>query len=263
MTEEELFIVDGFTWSFSRLESFYQCPYAWYKTYIDCVPRISGFYAQYGSLCHKLLEEYIKGDISIFEISSEYAQRFDTEITAKAPYNKYTDIRESYFQKGQNYFDNIDLDLDNKKILGTEEKVNFDLYNKPFVGFIDLRYVDKDGTMVISDHKSASIGFKKKGGVATKDKDKMLKYTYQLYLYSIPFVESGTKIDYLEWNFFNDRRIYRIPWDKSGYEEAKQWACDTIDLIESESEWAANPDWYKCAWICDHRDICPYKESAK
>ena len=145
------------------------------------------------------------------------------------------------------------------EILGIEEKVEFELGGKPFVGFIDLRYKDKDGNMILEDHKSANIKFNKNNTVSKSDAEKMKKYEYQQYLYTIPFIESGIKVDFLAWNFFNNQKVYKIPWDQDKYEEAKKWAVDTIALIEAEEEFNPAPDWYMCHNLCDHRDFCMYK----
>lgn len=259
MTEEDKFIVDNFTWSFSRLESFYQCPLAWRRTYIDCEPKCSNAFAEYGSCCHKLLEQYEKGEVDLFDLSDEYERRFSEEVVTDFPHNQYTNLRESYYLKGQRYFEEIDLPLDEIRILGIEEKVHFELGGKPFIGFIDLRYLDKDGNMVFMDHKSANIALTKKGQVSKSCVDKMRKYEYQQYLYTIPFVESGIQVDFLEWNFFNNQKVYRIPWDKIDYDNAKNWALHTIKLIEQEELWLPNNDWYFCHNLCDHRDFCEYK----
>lgn len=247
------------TWSFSRLESFYQCPLAWRRTYIDCEPKCSNAFAEYGSCCHKLLEQYEKGEVDLFDLSDEYENRFQEEVVTDFPPNKYTDLRESYYKKGQRYFEEIDLPLYDIEILGIEEKINFTLCDKPFIGFIDLRYKDKDGHIIFMDHKSANITFTKKGLVTKGCTEKMTKYKYQQYLYTIPFIEAGEKVDYLEWNFFNNQKIYRVPWIKKEFEEAINWALKTIELIEKEELWLPNNDWYFCHNLCDHRNYCEYK----
>lgn len=259
MTEEDKFIVDNFTWSFSRLESFYQCPFAWRRSYIDCEPKCSNAFAEYGSCVHKILEEYEKGELDIFDLSDEYERRFSNEVVTDFPPNKYSDLRQSYFEKGQRYFEEIDLPVDDITILGVEEKINFTIDDKPFVGFIDLRYKDKDGHMIFMDHKSASLSWTKKGQISKSSAEKMKKYKYQQYLYTIPFIEAGEKVDYLEWNFFNNQKIYRIPWDAKEYDEAVFWAKDTIKLIEAEEDWRPNADYYFCHNLCDHRNFCEYK----
>ena len=259
MTEEDKFIVDNFTWSFSRLESFYQCPLAWRRTYIDCDPKCSNACAEYGSCVHKILEEYENGELDIFDLSDEYDRRFAEEIVTDFPSNQYSDLRESYYLKGQKYFEEIDLPIDDMDILGVEEKVNFVIDDKPFVGFIDLRYRDKDGNLILMDHKSANIKFNKNGTISKSSQEKMKMYKRQQYLYTTPFIEAGEKIDFLEWNFFNNQKIYRIPWNEKEYKEARSWAIKTIELINQEELWFPNTDWYFCVNLCDHRDDCEYK----
>lgn len=259
MTEEDKFVIDNFTWSFSRLESFYQCPLAWHKTYIDCEPKCSNAFAEYGSCCHKILEDYENGSINIFNISDEYDKRFADEVVTDFPYNQYSDLKESYYLKGKKYFEEIDLPIGAIEILGIEEKVNFEINGKPFIGFIDLRYKDKDGNVIFMDHKSANITFTKKGLVTKSCQEKMKKYKYQQYLYTIPFIEAGEKVDFLEWNFFNNQKIYRIPWNPKEYAEAIVWARMTIELISKEEDWNPNVEWYYCVNLCDHRDRCEYK----
>lgn len=259
MTEEDLFVFDNMTWSFSRLESFYQCPLAWRRTYIDCEPKCSNAFAEYGSCCHKILEQYEKGEIGLFDLANEYEHRFQEEVITDFPHNKYADLRESYYLKGQKYFEEISPLSDDMTILGIEEKINFTIDNKPFIGFIDLRYKDKDGHIIFMDHKSANVKFNKDGSVSKSSQRKMLMYKRQQYLYTIPFIEAGEKVDFLEWNFFNNQKIYRIPWDLHEYTEAIVWAKNTVDLIEQEELWQPNVDWYYCVNLCDHRDFCEYK----
>ena len=259
MTEEDKFIFDTMRWSFSRLESFYQCPLSWRRTYIDCEPKCSNAFAEYGSCCHKILEQYEKGEIDIFDISDEYDRRFIDEVVTDFPPNKYTDLRQSYYDKGRSYFEEIYLPLNDIEILGVEEKIEFEIGDKPFIGFIDLRYRDKSNHMILMDHKSANVAFTKKGKVSKSSAEKMKKYKYQQYLYTIPFIEAGQRVDFLEWNFFNNQKIYRIAWDKEEYDEAIQWAKDTIKLIEQEELWLPNPDYFMCHNLCDHRDFCEYK----
>ena len=110
------FIIDNMVWSFSRLNSFYTCPYEWNRKYINCEYGENGFFGEFGSHCHSLLEGYAKGEISIFEISQKYEEEFNEVVVHDTPPNKYTDIRQSYFDKGLEYFNNIDLNLEDYEI---------------------------------------------------------------------------------------------------------------------------------------------------
>lgn len=249
-------------WSFSRLNSFYNCPYEFYLHYIECNPSQQNFFSEYGSLIHQVLEKYARDEISIFELNSYYEDHFNEAIPHDAPPNKYVDIRQSYFEKGMDYFDNIDLDLNNYEILGVEKKVEFELFGKKFVGFIDLLVRDKQtGEIIIIDHKSASIKILKNGNISKSDQKHFLEFSRQLYLYSIPIIKEFGKVSKLKWNMFKDRKWIEIPWKQEEYDEAISWVKDTLELIEKETEWAPNTSSkYYCNYICGQRNnACEYK----
>ena len=79
--EDDSFIIDAMTWSFSRLNSFDNCPYEWRLNYIDNEKRKDNFFAQFGSLCHGILEDYAKNKLSLFEVSDAYEDRFPKMVT--------------------------------------------------------------------------------------------------------------------------------------------------------------------------------------
>ena len=243
--EELDFLLDTMQWSFSRLNAYYNCPYEWKMHYLECNKSENGFFGEYGSLIHKILEKYAKGELSIFELNQYYEENFSDEILHDAPPNKYVDIKQSYYDKGEDYLNNIDLDLDRYEILGVEKKVTFKINNKDFVGYIDLLVRDKEtNEIIIIDHKSASIKILKSGKISKSDQQHFLEFKRQLYLYSIPIIEEYGSVSKLKWNMFKDKKWIEIPWDKNECEEAIQWAKDTLKLIENESEWSPNPDFY-------------------
>lgn len=255
------FIIENMVWSFSRMNSYYNCPYEWYLHYYLCNHSEGGFFSEYGSLMHSILEKYAKGNLSLFELNQYYEEHFNEEIPHDAPPNNYVDIRQSYYDKGVDYLDNIDLDLDSYEILGVEKKVEFELFGKKFIGFIDLLVRDKQtGEIIIIDHKSASIKILKNGNISKSDQAHFLEFKRQLYLYSYPIIKEYGKVSKLKWNMFKDRRWIEIPWKQEEYDEAIQWAKDTLELIEKETEWAPNPDPYYCRYLCGQRNnACEYK----
>ena len=114
--------------------------------------------------------------------------------------------------------------------------------------------------MVIQDHKSSNIKFKKDGNPAKSSVEKMKHYEYQVYLYSKSFIENGVKIGRLRWNFFNNGTYYDIPWKPDEYKAAVDWAESRLLEIENEDLWLPKPDWYFCHNICDVSEGCEYKE---
>lgn len=259
--EGEQFILDTMTWSFSRLNSFYNCPHEWYCQYIEDNRGENGFFGEFGGACHKVLERYIKGEISIFDVSEEYEKAFAEQVVHDAPPNKYVDLKESYHQKGLNYFDNIDLDLAGYEILGVEKEVKFVLGGKPFVGYIDLLLKEKEtGKIIICDHKSASIKINKNGSISKGDQDHFREFVRQLCLYAIPVIKWYGKVDELWWNMFKEQKWIKIPFTLDDYNEAIKWAEDTIKLIEAEKEYPCNPDYFYCNYLCSQRNnACEFK----
>lgn len=260
MTEDDRFIVDQFVWSYSRLTSFNDCPYAWYQKYINCESGVGNAFASYGTFCHKLLEQYANGDIDIFTISQAYEEGFDDAIPEDFPPNKYVDLRQKYYDAGVDYFENIDLPIDEFKVIGVEKKVEFTIAGKKFVGFIDLLLEDKDnGELILCDHKSACLKFNKNGSISKGDSNHYLSFKRQLYMYSKPLIEAGYKISRLKWNMFRSQQWIDIPWDEKEYNETLDWAEKTLSEIENETSYAPNPDFYFCNYICDQRECCEYR----
>ena len=73
---EDSFVIGTMTYSFSRLNSFFTCPYEWHRVYIDCCDKENSAMAQYGTLMHEILEKYAKGELSVFELSTYYEDHF-------------------------------------------------------------------------------------------------------------------------------------------------------------------------------------------
>lgn len=261
MTDAEMFLIDGMTWSFSRINSYSNCPYGWYLNYIECMPKKSSFFSEYGTLMHKLLEGYAKQEIDVFEIADIYKDSYDAEVATEAPYNKYVDLRESYFQKGLDYLNSFDLELDKYNVLGVEKEVRFNLDGYDIVGYIDLLLRDKEtGEITILDHKSADIKILKSGKVSKTDADHFDEFKKQLYLYSHAVLEEYGRVDYLCWNLFKSQNSIKIPWVKEEYNESLKWAVDTINNIKQDMLWLPKQSFYFCQNICDQRDNCEYKE---
>ncbi len=262
MENENLFIIDNFTWSFSRLNSFYNCQYEFYLRYIQCNKSATGFFSQFGTLVHDILEKYAKGELSIFEISQYYEDNFDTYVTEPAPPNKFVDLRESYYEKGLDYLNNIDLILDDYEILGVEKEVKFKVKDYDFVGYIDLLLKDKKTNKItILDHKSASIKILKNGNISKSDLDKFEDFKKQLYLYAKPILAEYGRVDYLKWNLFKLRDYIEIPFNQQEYNKTFKWAEETINLIENEVMWLPNnKNTFYCNFLCGQRNnACEYK----
>lgn len=261
MTENR-FIIDTMEWSFSRLKAYEQCPYSFYLHYVECNKGEENFFSQYGSFIHKILEKYAKGELSLFDLAGYYEQHYSENVACPAPPNKYSDIGQSYYDKGLAYLENIDLDFEKYEILGVEKEVRFEIESYKMIGYIDLLLKDKvTGDITVLDHKSGSLKLKKNGEISKSDEAHFKEFKRQLYLYSAAVQnEYGVFPKYLSWNLFKDQNSLTIGFDKADFEEAKQWVLDTIHTIEQDELWLPNPDDYFCRNLCDMRNCaCEYK----
>lgn len=260
--DERRFIIDLMRWSFSRVNSFNNCRYEWMLKYIEEPgENADSCYGQFGTLCHKILEEYAKGKLDLLELPIVYEERFKDTITEDFPRRGDKDFRSDYYEKGYEYFLNFSGFGDEYEILGVEKKVEFELEGYPFIGFIDLLMKNKNtGEIVILDHKSTSMKFKKDGSLSKTSLPKFEEFRRQLYLYSIPIIKEYGHVDKLTWNLFKDGTSITIDFDYHELDSARNWALKTIKEIENETKWEAKPDYMYCSYLCSkRRDGCPYK----
>lgn len=258
------YILDNKVYSYSCLNSFYNCPYGWYLTYIELQKTCGNFFSDYGKIIHTMLEKYVIGELTIFDLNDFYNEEFK-KIQNLPPKNKYVDIAESYYNLGLDYINNIDLILDDYDVLGIEKKVEFTICNKKFVGYIDLLLRNKETKKItIVDHKSRKISFLKDGvTLNSKSRSDVEDYKKQLYLYSIPVQkEYGEFPETLSWNHFNSRLWNHVSFDYDEYQNTIEWASKTLDMIYAEEKWLPNDNnEFFCNNLCGQRNNgCEYKK---
>ncbi len=252
--------IKNMVWSFSRVNGADKCRYAWYRQYVEEDRGAPNAYAQFGTICHKTLEKYLKGELDIFTVSQYYQDHYKDYVTCNFPPNKYVDLGEKAYLGGKEYFDNINFDFDRYEILGVEKELNFQVGKYPFHGFADAIYRDREtGEIILRDHKSSSFKYLKNGNVSSKDREHFKEFRYQEYLYSIPLIEEYGKVDYLSWNMIRDQREIKIPFDEKEFKEAQEWCVKTIEDLEQEMLWLPDTSSsYWCNTICSNRGTCPY-----
>lgn len=251
------FMLDDMTWSFSRLSSFENCKYEWYLNYIEeCDLKEDNIYAEFGSFCHKILEQYCKQILSKDELLPYYIEYFDDFVT-RNPWNEST--IEKLYDYGFNYFGEINFDPEKMDIIGVEQEFEIPIGNHKLKGFIDLLY-QENGDIIVCDHKSCEYPFTKKGTIKKGKEDKFDSFKKQLYLYS-SFVKMkyGKFPKYLEWNFFRDSKMYRIEFDEDEYKSSVAWANEQIKNIYNTNDFEPNKSFFYCNNLCDFRGICEYR----
>ena len=250
---------DDWEWSFSRV-SVIDCLYGFFLHYIEENEGIENGNSQFGKAVHETMEKFLKGELDIFTAPQYYTERFQEMVTCDFPYNKYKDLKESAYESGLEYFNNLSFDFDKYEILGVEKECHFKVGEYKFQGYIDLLLKDKDtDEIIIVDHKTTQFKYLKNGDISKTNQEQFDHYKKQELLYSIPVIEQYGKVDYLAWNMIRDKKIIKIPFDKKEFKEAQEWAINQIHTIENESLWLPNTENnYYCNVLCGQRGICLY-----
>lgn len=247
-------LIEDMTWSYSRIECFEDCPYRWYLKYIDGCKETPQFYSSYGSFMHKLLEQFYNGEITGEEMQVRFLIDFGREVKGERPDDG---IVAKYINSGLSYLRGFKPFPYNK--VAVEKKVEFELAGNRFVGFIDY-LGESDGEYYIIDNKSRDLKprgtGKKKPTANDRLIDEMLK---QLYIYS-----AGVKEEYgkfprsLCFNCFRSEVFIEEPFDMEKYNEAVEWATQSIERIKDENSFPPNINYFSCKYICGVRDECCY-----
>lgn len=223
--------IDKMRWSYSRINSYDQCPKMFYLTYIDKDKdkELDSAFSQWGDLCHNLLDEYAKGNLMECELGDAYEEKYPEFMTELFPPNKWSDLNETYYLNGKDYFNDFDGFPDNWEIIGSEIEVELLIDGFQVIGYIDLLVRDKnDGKLIVVDHKSKS---------KFKNPAEQEHYSYQLYFYSQwVFEHYGEYPKQLIFNMFRARKIVVIPFKYEHLEKAKQWLLDNITKIYHDED---------------------------
>lgn len=248
------------TWSYSRLTSFGDCPYKWFLTYLyrdengKPLKKKSGFFAEFGSYMHLILQMYLDGTLQKDDLSTFYIKHFSANVRSRAPNYK---IYQNYFEQGFKYLDTIEFP--SRNIIGVENKVEFTFADKPWTGFIDV--VSDDGKLIITDHKSRTLKPRSKRSKQTKSDIELDSYLRQLYVYSAPVKEMyGKYPDTLEFNCFRSNIMIQEPFDIGKFHEMEDFAGREIETITKNDNWEARPEYWRCKYLCDVCNDCEYKD---
>ena len=248
-------------WSYSRLTSFEECPYRWFLSYLyrdeygRPLKKKSGFFAEFGSYIHLIMQMYLDGILKKNELSTFYVAHFSSNVRSKAPNQK---IYHNYFEQGFRYLDN--LSFPQRTVLGVEQNVNFSFAGKPWTGFIDLVSED-NGKLIITDHKSRLLKPRSHRSSPPKSDLELDSYFRQLYVYSASIKDQyGRYPDALEFNCFRSQTMIQEPFRMDRMREIELWSKEEIEKITVNDDWSANPDYWRCHYLCDVCADCEYKQ---
>lgn len=242
-------------YSFSKLSSWWTCPYGFYQRYIEHKAGIGNAFASFGTFVHALMEQYAKGEVELWDLPQIYEWQFDTAVPEKFPYNKYVNLRDNYYVQGLNFLKNFQ-GYENTKILGIEEEFSITIDDWKFDGIIDLVFQDANERLIIRDYKSKA---------AFKNDDEKHKYARQLYLYALYVKEKyGRYPDELQFLMFRKQtEPVCISFDINDLNEALQWAKNTVHIIRNTFDYPAQCEEFFSENLCNHREYCPLKIKAK
>ena len=249
------------TWSYSRLTAFEDCRYKWFLTYLykdergQPLKKQSGFFAEYGSYMHMILQMYLEGILRREDLPSFYLKHYSANVRSKPPNFK---IYQNYFEQGLHYFETISFPQ--RKIIGVEQNVGFTFAGKQWTGFIDV--ISDDGSLIITDHKSRTLKPRSNRSRKTKADDELDQYLRQLYVYSAAVKEQyGRFPDALELNCFRSGIMIREPFDQTRFWQVEDWAKRQIETITTNDNWNAEPEFWRCNYLCDVCGACEIKDS--
>ena len=237
-------------YSFSKLTTFEQCKYQYYLNYIEKRKGEQNAFAQYGTFVHSLLEQHAKGELAVWELLDAYTDLYEESVTLPFPYNKYSDLSQSYHNDGYEFFKSFD-GLDDLDIIEVEARFAEPLEDFLFTGVIDITYRDTDGGIVIRDWKSKS---------KFANKQELSKYSRQPLAYGLHIKNKfNVPPKMLQFFMFRRNEIVEIPFQESEYESALNWIKNTVTEIRGCKDFKANPNAFFCESLCDFRNTCEHK----
>ena len=207
---------------------------------------------------HKILESYCSGKCGRQQALNTYLSDFRYEVNGDPPSEK---IYHKYFRQGLSYLSS--LPEISETVLGVERYVKFKIGDYPFHGYIDLITKDDDGHIRITDHKSKDLKTRSKryeSGKGKTETDRTLdSYLRQLYLYGEAIKSSfHSPPSFLTFNCFRTGTVITEPYNEEAAEEAKTWAIETVEKINSERDWRPNINPFTCRYICGVHNECEY-----
>ena len=248
------FILDGMTWSYSRIKTYEECPYRFFLKYIYECEEKSLFFAEFGSFMHNVLEQFYLKKLTRDGAVSLYLSEFASKVTGQAP---SPSVYLSFFSSGLSYLEIMGHPTG--QVLAAEKCVRFRLGRYPFIGFVDLIVRSPDQTIEIWDHKSHPLKERSGKNPPTKTDQELDDYLRQLYLYAIPVAAMyGVSPSRLVFNCYRKGVVIREPFNPDRLEEAEWWAVSQIESILSAKSFPPKMEFFKCKYLCSVQDHCEY-----
>lgn len=195
--------------SYSKIDTFLGCPRKYYKRYVLGIKDPGNPHAAFGSLCHEVLEEFVKGKFKDKNIMAAMLKKFLNES------KEIPDKQKPYFlSEGLKIFNQFPIHaLDYEKIIGTEKELTVKLTDQlELYSIIDRLDKPEESILEIIDYKS-------NGSVEPQ------KYLIQLKIYNFitselfpEFARRVGKLHYLKFN-----KVLEFQLTNEGAANTKVW----------------------------------------
>lgn len=251
--------INTIKFSYSNVNTFETCPYAWKLTYLDKITkREPNAFAEFGTFLHEIMEMWFLGKLDIFDVGDYYKENYHSRVvTPFPPYPK--GMAENYYDYGIEFLDGLDFDKDNYELVSTEEYIDYNINDLKLVVKPDIILGDKiNGGYILMDYKTANP--RKQNGKL--DQDKIDGYLKQLRLYSF-YIEKVKKIKISKlfiWFIRGNEKLFYNYLDIDG-NKTNEWFKSVISKIKAEKKFQANPsNKYFCDNLCGARSICEFRK---
>jgi CRISPR/Cas system-associated exonuclease Cas4 (RecB family) len=228
-----------------------------FLTYINREERLSGWFSEYGSFCHHIMEEFFAGKLETWDLRQYYEDHYQEFVVTPPPPFPAT-MAQNYYDAGLDFFDNFEFDRENYEVISIEDSLftkykEINLIVKP-----DLVLRNKKtNNLVLLDYKTAKFKEGKAG------QEKLDGYAKQLRIYSyFLWLERGLEINKIFLWFIRDNKFGEVEIDQFEVQKCLDWIEETVMRIKTEEEWKPNLDKkneYFCYNLCSVRNACKYR----
>ncbi len=231
--------------SYSQLTEFERCPYSYFLSR-DCgVKTRESAFTQAGSLMHNVLACWAARVFEIPELPGIFRAEWPKYVTEAFPRYLGPEYEDKLLEQCLEYLKGFD-GFPGYDIVDAEKKLSTSIAGENFVGVIDLLLKDRDGRLVIVDHKSAG-----------RLRSDMWR---QLHLYSrLVKDEYGEYPAALQFNLFKTGKTTVQAFDESRLKETMAWAEGMIQRIREADItdfMNAKSDVFFCRNLCGCREVC-------
>jgi len=256
------FILDNIRFSYSAISTYNTCPYAYKLNYIDSMPRINNFFAEYGLLVHECFEKFFGGEMEPYELSGYYEEEFNKRVVT-APPIFLSNLDYKYRVQGKAFFDSFSFDKSAYDILILEDKIDFKVKGIKLVAKPDLVLKEiETGKIIQYDYKTSTpFRIDKYTGKEIADNSKLKGYYKQMFIYAYALRHKmKMPLEKTILLFTRLKKEVELPCSIEKEDEAIAWMIEGVKKIRADEEFLFdNSSSFFCNNLCGVRESCEFK----